>query len=98
MQQVISGARFLALAGSSGQETESRSTLMLVHKAAFPRRIRHFAVVAAGSLAIAAISTTATAQQTPPAAPKPAPEKPAPTKKPWPTLTPVSAGPDEVTH
>jgi len=71
---------------------------MLVHKAVFPRPISHFAIVAAGSLAIAAMSTTATAQQSPPAAPKPAAEKPAPKKKPWPTLTPVSAGPDEVTH
>lgn len=71
---------------------------MLVHKAAFSRRLSRIAIAVAGFLALASFATSADAQ-VPTAEPKPAPETPAPTtRKPWPTLTAVSAGPDEVTH
>ena len=61
---------------------------MLVLNAAFARRLNRIALAAAGSLVLSATSAWA---QTP--------EQPAPTtKKPWPTLTAVTAAPDEVTH
>lgn len=64
---------------------------MLVPQAAFPRRFSRIAIAAAGFLALAVIESPAVAQTrgelTKPSA-----------QKPWPTLTPVSAGPNEVTH
>ena len=63
---------------------------MLVFQAAFSRRPSRVAMVVAGSLVLTLAATTSGAQT---------PEQPAPTtKKPWPTLTSVTAGPDEVTH
>ena len=73
------------------ENSESRSTLMLVLQAAFSRRLSRIAVVSAGSFALAFLASSAAAQT-------PTDDKTPTSKKPWPTLTPVSAGPDEVTH
>lgn len=59
----------------------------MLSRAAFPRFTRSAVVIAAAAL----VSSSAFAQ-TPAAPPKPT------TQKPWPTLTPVKAGPNEVVH
>src|SRR5688572_26876259 len=67
----------------------AEQSLMQVLHFAFPRRLTVAGLMAAGSIA-GATFPAATGAQTP--APAPSPQKP------WPTLTPVKAGPDEVTH
>ena len=68
----------------------SRSLLMLVLQAAVTRRLTRAAILAAAVAAVTLAGTAAGAQT---------PEQPAPTKKkPWPTLTAVTAAADEVTH
>lgn len=66
---------------------------MQVDTAVLSRRFSRIGVAAALAAALA-LPAAATAQD-----PAPQPKKTEPsTKKPWPTLTAVSAGPDEVTH
>ena len=66
---------------------------MQVDTAVLSRRFSRIGVAAAFAAALA-LPAAATAQD-----PAPQPKKTEPsTKKPWPTLTAVSAGPDEVTH
>src|SRR5688500_1453119 len=67
----------------------AEQSLMQVLHFAFPRRLTVAGLMAAGSL-WGATFPAGTGAQTPPPAPAP--------QKPWPTLTPVKAGPDEVTH
>lgn len=80
---------------------------MQVFHFAISRGITRKVLLSAGLLALASAASVAAAQN--PAPTKPAPTKPAAQKpvteaslatgeKPGPTLTPVSAGPDEVTH
>ncbi len=76
--------------GPAAANPNSRSLLMLVPEAALSRRLARVAVAVAGTMLLAATATPVSAQT---------PAQPAPTtKKPWPTLTSVTAGPDEVTH
>jgi hypothetical protein len=63
---------------------------MLDLRAAVSRRLSRAAMVAAGSLVLTVTALPSEAQT--PAQPSPT------TKKPWPTLTPVTAAADEVTH
>lgn len=62
---------------------------MLANLAAFSRRLSPVAMMAAGSIALAS-APARTSAQAPADAPAP--------RKPWPTLTQVSAAPDEVVH
>lgn len=63
---------------------------MPVHRAVFSRRLNPIVLAAAGTIVLSAIAPSLSAQT--PDQPDPSP------KKPWPTLTSVTAGPDEVTH
>ncbi len=77
---------------------------MLVHRVASPRRISKVCTVLTGLLVFGGTSSLSSAQTPVPAPPTPAPTTPATpaptpsTKKPWPTFTVVTAGPDEVVH
>jgi LysM repeat protein len=63
---------------------------MLVLRAAVSRRLSRTVLVAGGALVLTVTAAPSAAQT---------PAQPAPTtKKPWPTLTPVKAAADEVTH